>query len=208
MSNAFPFGSHSELSLDYFLHNYLPSWDEAYRLTGLYLEQAPWFFGSVTKRQLVEELLPLWYEQAPRAQGSPDDGSTSQTGAQLPLTITPMKGGAHELGLLFIIFCFGALTDMNLPPAPENTLAEQYYTLTKAVLSLEPILDRPPSVSTVQVLSLMVGEQRPEIHLQLTIMSKAIYEGLKSGENSIESTWALMGVSCPIIGHSPFSTLF
>ncbi len=67
---------------------------------------------------------------------------------------------------------------MNLPPAPDNPVCEQYYDLTKAALSIEPLLERPPSVATVQTLSLM-----------------AIYEGLKSGENSIESTWTLMGIS-------------
>lgn len=88
------------------------------------------------------------------------------------------KGGAHDLALLFVIFCFGALTDMELPAAPDNVDAEQFYQLTKASLTLEPILERPPSVATVQTLSLM-----------------AIYEGLCSGENSIESTWTLMGLA-------------
>lgn len=91
---------------------------------------------------------------------------------------TGVKGGAHDLALLFVIFCFGALTDMELPAAPDNVEAEQYYQLTKASLTLEPILERPPSVATVQTLSLM-----------------AIYEGLCSGENSIESTWTLMGLA-------------
>jgi Fungal specific transcription factor domain len=80
--------------------------------------------------------------------------------------------------LLFVIFCFGSLTDMALPSAPDNPEAEQYYQLTKAALTLEPVLERPPSVATVQALALM-----------------AIYEGLCSGENSIESTWALMGLA-------------
>ena len=43
------------------------------------------------------------------------------------------------------------------------------------------IFERPPSVATVQSLSLM-----------------AIYEGISSGENSIESTWALMGLACKL----------
>ena len=43
------------------------------------------------------------------------------------------------------------------------------------------IFERPPSVTTVQALSLM-----------------AIYEGIRSGENSIESTWALMGLACKL----------
>jgi hypothetical protein len=43
------------------------------------------------------------------------------------------------------------------------------------------LLERPPSVATVQTLSLM-----------------AIYEGICSGENSIETTWALMGLACKL----------
>jgi hypothetical protein len=43
------------------------------------------------------------------------------------------------------------------------------------------IFERPPSVTTVQAISLM-----------------AIYEGICSGENSIESTWALMGLACKL----------
>lgn len=156
--------------MDY-LSEFLPSWEEACRLSSLYLDQAPWFFGAVQKRQIIEEILPLWYEEAPQSSQSPVSGTGS-------LTVTPNKGGAHELALLFVIFCFGALTDMNLPPAPDNILAERYYGLTKAALTVEPVLERPPSVATVQTLSLM-----------------AIYEGLKSGDNSIESTWALMGIA-------------
>jgi hypothetical protein len=65
-----------------------------------------------------------------------------------------------------------------LPAAPDNPDAEQYFELTRAALSLEPVLERPPSVATVQTLSLM-----------------AIYQGMCSGENSIEATWALMGMA-------------
>lgn len=50
LSSSFPFGAaQAGVDLDYIIHNYLPSWEEACRLTGLYLEQAPWFFGAVTK---------------------------------------------------------------------------------------------------------------------------------------------------------------
>lgn len=56
---------------------------------------------------------------------------------------------------MLVVFCFGALTDARLPAAPHNREAERYYQLARAALSLEPVLDRPPSVATVQVLSLM-----------------------------------------------------
>jgi hypothetical protein len=106
---------------------------------------------------------------------------------------------------------------MNLPAPPDNPLSDKFYQLSKAALTLDPnaspgklfcflmvnypdmmvpgavsakngVLDRPPSVATVQTLSLM-----------------AIYEGLCSGENSIESTWVLFGFATKLsqsVSHS------
>lgn len=85
---------------------------------------------------------------------------------------------SHELALLFVIFCFGALTDTSLPPAPDNEEANMYCYLTRAALNLEPVLDRPPSVTTIQTLALL-----------------AIYQGLVSGDNSIECTWGIFGLA-------------
>ncbi|RXW22261.1 hypothetical protein EST38_g3612 [Candolleomyces aberdarensis] len=158
-------------------------------LLTLYLEQAPWFFGAVTRRQLEEELLPAWYREAPRPANPPTPGGLPASAASPSPSISSSghsdgpsspisKGNAHDLALLFVIFCFGSLTDMAMPPAPDNTEAEHYYQLTKACLTIEPVLERPPSVSTIQTLSLM-----------------AIYEGLSAKENSIECTWALFGMA-------------
>ncbi|KAJ7057156.1 fungal-specific transcription factor domain-containing protein [Mycena amicta] len=107
----------------------------------------------------------------------------------------PPVGTAHDLALFFVILCFGALGDTSMPfptASPETSSSADdlrpdsrggrdsghYYRLTKASLTLEPVLEGPPSVATVQTLALM-----------------AIYEGLRAGENSIESTWAIFGLS-------------
>lgn len=198
LSAAFPLASsmyHPSIDLDHFVRNYLPNWHEAWRLCELYLEQAPWFFGAVTKRQLHEEILPLWYQEAPKPAPalSPVSTPSSNGGSPALSSASTARGGAHDLALLFVIFCFGALTDMAMPPAPDNPEAEQFYQLTKAALTLEPVLARPPSVVTVQTLSLM-----------------AIYEGLCSGENSIESTWALMGLATKLaqsVSHAAYSVM-
>ncbi|KIJ16385.1 hypothetical protein PAXINDRAFT_75585 [Paxillus involutus ATCC 200175] len=175
LSNSFPLAPvfTDIVDLNYLVQNHLPSWHRARQLSELYLSQAPWFFGAVTKRQLLEECLPLWYTEAfdlilPGSVAPPTEANAPEA---------PTKT-AHELALLFVIFCFGALTDDTLPAAPDNEEADMYFKLTRAALNLEPVLDRPPSVSTVQTLALL-----------------AIYQGLCSGENSIESTWGIFGLA-------------
>ena len=176
-------------TLQALITDHLPEWPRASELCELYLEQAPWFFGAITRRQLLEELLPLFYGEALELQHSYGSSPPSHESPQTNLVVSssafsrPSDSGAtaHELALLFVVFCFGALTDPNLPPAPNNAEASMYYQLTRASLNLEPVLDRPPSVATVQTLSLM-----------------GIYQGLVADENSIESTWALMGLACKL----------
>ncbi|KAF9078402.1 hypothetical protein BDP27DRAFT_1309531 [Rhodocollybia butyracea] len=202
LSQSFPLpASRSRPDIEYLADTYLPPWQEASRLCSLYLEQAPWFFGAVTKRQLYEEILPMWYVEAPGSAAAPTLdvsgtpigehtvntpglgvgtlSSSSPPAMHPPADVSGSRSrSAHDLALLFMVFCFGALTDVNLPAAPDNLQCEHFYDLTKVGLNLEGILDRPPSVATVQTLSLM-----------------GIYEGMRSGENSIESTWALMGMA-------------
>ncbi|KAI0943568.1 hypothetical protein AcW1_002704 [Taiwanofungus camphoratus] len=168
--------------------DFLPPWPRAARLCDLYLEQAPWFFGAVTRRQLVEEVLPLFYDEAVAYRdaeaGRPDPNALTSSAAAFNLAApSPARADApsqssHDLALLLVVFCFGALTDADLLPAPHNTEADRYFRLARAALNAEPVLERPPSVATVQTLSLM-----------------GIYHGLVADEHSIESTWALMGLS-------------
>lgn len=143
------------------LEAYLPPWSRASHLSTLYLDQAPWFFGAVKARQLHEELFPLYYVEA-RPHGVPP----------------PIAPTAHDLALLFVVFCLGSVTDDTLPPPPGNAEADRFYALTRAAIALAPPMDRPPTVSTVQAFSLM-----------------AIYQGLVANQDSIENTWALMGMA-------------
>jgi hypothetical protein len=187
LADAFPIptvtGLMSDMDAPMLAETYLPPWPEARQLCDLYLEQAPWFFGAVKEAQITREILPLWYEEAANMAPS----RTSPSHLLLPQlqdrqsSATGTKGTAHDLALLFIIFCFGALTDVKRPPAPDNEDADRYFKLSRAAMALEPVLDRPTSVATVQTLALM-----------------GIYQGLASGDNSIESTWALMGLACKL----------
>ncbi|KAF8065271.1 fungal-specific transcription factor domain-containing protein [Lyophyllum atratum] len=196
LAAAFPFSLSSssssptlppDIDLDHLVRTYLPPWNEAHRLCELYMEQAPWFFGAVTRRQLAEEVLPLWYDAAPRpppfpSPALPSSSSSSSTSSSFPPVPNPNSTTPtqtpHDLALLFILLTFGALTDTSRSAPPDNPEAAAYYELTKAALGLAPVMERPPAVATVQALALM-----------------AIYEGMRGGENSIESTWAVMGLS-------------
>ncbi|KAG6829978.1 hypothetical protein H0H92_002783 [Tricholoma furcatifolium] len=158
-ASSFPFSPSGNLPSDFdfdtLIKQYIPGVEEGWRLCRLYLEQSPWFFGAVTRRQLEEEIFPTWYPDTP----CPPE----------LLSRTP-----HDLALLFIVLTFGAMTDGDAPVS----VAETFYTLCKAALSLAPVLERPPSVATVQVLALM-----------------GIYEGMNGNENAIEATWGLMGLA-------------
>ncbi|KAI0672081.1 fungal-specific transcription factor domain-containing protein [Trametes maxima] len=183
LAATFPSGP-SEIpvnDLQELMQSYLPPWQRAAQLCDLYLEQAPWFFGAVTSRQLHEEVLPLFYEEAADAARARVNMGASAPPSGVEAFNLPASGvqpSSHDLALLFVVFCFGALTDPSEPPAPHNEEAARYYQLTRAALSLEPVLDRPPSVTTVQTISLM-----------------GIYQGMVADEHSIETTWALMGLS-------------
>ncbi|EED77733.1 predicted protein [Postia placenta Mad-698-R] len=153
----------ADMDVQELMEAHLPPWPRAAQLCDLYLEQAPWFFGAVTRRQLVEEVLPLFYAEAVEyrahagasGSGSIEAGALSSSAAAFDLQRAPNSGTgtAHDLALLFVTFCFGALTDVELPPAPHNSEAEQYFQLTRAALNAEPLLERPPSVVTVQTMA-------------------------------------------------------
>ena len=106
-------------------------------------------------------MLPLWYEESAALVSSPPQQqkqASSSSGAQTPTDNSPSRntslspsittsstgqphpriGNSHDLALLFMIFCFGSLTDVNLPSPPDNFPAERFYQLTKVSLTLDP----------------------------------------------------------------------
>ncbi|KAJ7081259.1 fungal-specific transcription factor domain-containing protein [Mycena epipterygia] len=177
-ASSFPFSSGAtRLDLDY-LKGRLPPYTESLRLSELYLVQSPWFFGPVMRAQVTDEILPLWF---------PDEASR-----QKPKNTSPKPlGSAHDLALIYAIFCIGALGDADLPFSHNTTEvdvlqahskephdSEYYYRLTKAALTLEPILAGPPNVAMVQTLALI-----------------AIYEVPCAGENTIARAWPVFGLA-------------
>jgi hypothetical protein len=107
-------------------------------------------------------MLTLWYGEAATLASSPPQQkqASSSPGAQTPIDNSPSRntssspsvtttsagtsgqqprlGNSHDLALLFIIFCFGSLTDVDLPSPPDNIPAERYYQITKVSLMLDP----------------------------------------------------------------------
>ncbi|KAI6038583.1 fungal-specific transcription factor domain-containing protein [Pisolithus marmoratus] len=175
LAASFPFcpsTSQGIPTLDSLSRRYLPPWKRAHRLCELYLFQAPWFFGPVTKRQLMEECLPSWYSEARDLIPLGSVTSTSEPSQER------INKGPHDLALLFIVFCLGALLDDTLPSAPDNQEASMYVELARAAMNLEPVLDRPPSVATVQALALL-----------------SMVLGVLGGDNSVEGTWGTIGLA-------------
>lgn len=119
------------------IFSHLPSYELARHLSESYLERAAWLFGGVSKQQLMEEMLPLFYPERGRDSGSPTgniDYSESQS-----------------LGLLLFIFAIGALVEINQEPC--NAEGERYYQLARAAMSLKPVFVMP-SLVTIQALHL------------------------------------------------------
>ena len=121
------FKPHEPVTLSTLTTHFLPPPDEAKGLVQLYLQQAPWFFGAVTEKQIEEEIMPQWYEVASNNGLSPT-----------VITGTPRTGTSHDLALLFMLFCFGSLTNMDLPAPPDNPISDKFYQLGKAALTLDP----------------------------------------------------------------------
>jgi hypothetical protein len=100
--------------------NFLPPYAEAIRLVRLYPEQAPCFFWCSHSKAHRGRNLTIMVRRTSRRSIPPADG------LQTTSTTTPngksqqRAGTSHDLALLFIVFCFGALTDivMGTPSRP------------------------------------------------------------------------------------------
>ncbi|KAI9507152.1 fungal-specific transcription factor domain-containing protein, partial [Russula earlei] len=114
------------------IRTYLPPWEQAVTMAESYLETATWVFRSVTRHQLVNEMLPAIYGK--QLAYAPDDYS-----------------GPHDLALLFSIFALGSVLDVSLPTGTAEAEGEHYNQLALAALCLQPVLEKP-SLVTIQTL--------------------------------------------------------
>ncbi|KAI0248759.1 hypothetical protein BJV78DRAFT_1233220 [Lactifluus subvellereus] len=123
-SYAFPFTPVGPVKETFALiRNCLPQWEQASSMAESYLDNAAWIFRSVTRHQLINEMLPAIYGK--RAADPPDDYS-----------------GPHDLALLFSIFALGSVLDVSL---------RAYNQLALAALCLQPVFEKP-SLVTIQTL--------------------------------------------------------
>jgi len=132
-SYAFPFtpmGPKEDVFV--LLRNHLPPWEIAVSICETYLENASWLFRSVSRQQLMEEMLPAIYKKRPVV--SPDD-----------------YDGAHGLALLFSIFSVGRIVDISISHTAAEQEGEHFNQLAMAALCLQPLLEKP-SLVTIQSL--------------------------------------------------------
>ncbi|KAJ6588378.1 hypothetical protein B0H19DRAFT_922527 [Mycena capillaripes] len=128
--NAFPFTPPGipRTSVQELIENFLPPMERAIVLCDTFLEHLSWMFHIVSRRQLIDELIPAIYKQV------------------------RVSYGPHELAVLLVTLGIGALVDLNLQPY--NLEAQHYYRLALAALGLQSVMTEP-SIVTVKTLHLM-----------------------------------------------------
>jgi hypothetical protein len=114
------------------IRTYLPPWEQAVVMAESYLETATWIFRSVTRHQLINEMLPSIYG---KRLAYPSEG----------------YNGPHDLALLFSIFALGSVLDVNLSTHAAESEGEHFNQLALAALCLQPVLEKPTLV-TIQTL--------------------------------------------------------
>ncbi|KAI6099373.1 hypothetical protein EV401DRAFT_2093454 [Pisolithus croceorrhizus] len=135
LTAAFPFKpAHSTLNMENLVNNYLPTWQRALHLTEAYIEQTTPLFQSVSRDQILNELLPAYYV----------NGVPHVTQVENP----------HQLGLLFVIFATAALLDPNQEPGSAGVEAEAYHKAARAAICLRSVMQKP-FLETIQVLHLL-----------------------------------------------------
>ncbi|KIY61576.1 hypothetical protein CYLTODRAFT_495190 [Cylindrobasidium torrendii FP15055 ss-10] len=138
------------------IKGHLPSWERAVTLCKLYVEHSTWLFHGLMEDQLMDELLPDIFNRA-----------QSNDEATRP----------HDLSLLFVVFAIGELSEAE----PNQARAEHFYQISRAAISLQPMLEKP-SMSTIQALHIM-----------------SVYNAMSgsdlSTDTSMEMTWSLVSLA-------------
>lgn len=150
------------------IESQLPSYDRACHLAESYLEHAAWLFRGVSREQVIDEMIPFFYNR-PR-EGTSNSNQTDYS-------------GPHDLALMFFIFAVGAQVDLN--QAPYNAEGDNYCQLARAALCLRSVLEKP-SLVTIQALHLA------------SIYNAMGGNEETGGETSMETSWGLIALAAQL----------
>ena len=155
-SQSFPFTPMGQpADVQELIESHLPTYERTMALCETYFAQVSWIFRGLTRIQLIDDMIPVIYKR------------------QAPLPGEDYSG-PHDLALLFVILAIGALVG----DEPSNALGEHFHQVSRAAISLQPVLEKP-SIVTIQALHLM------------SIYNAMSGSDLKS-ETSMEMTWSLI----------------
>lgn len=164
------------------IYGHLPTWEHALSICEVYLENAAWLFRGVSRRQLMDEILPGIYKRRPiplnpnlNADSDEEDYS-----------------GPHHLALMMSIFAVGRIVDIHLTMANSEAEGAHYNQLAKAALCLQPVMEKPGLV-TIQALHM------------LSIYNAMSGSETSGGESSMETTWSLIGLAAHLSQTVSFS---
>ncbi|KAJ6613565.1 hypothetical protein B0H10DRAFT_2436370 [Mycena sp. CBHHK59/15] len=171
--NAFPFTPQGipRTSVQDMIETFLPPVERAVMLCDTFLEHLSWMFHIVSRRQLVDELIPAIYKQV------------------------CVSYGPHELAVLLITLGIGALVDLNLQPY--NLEAQHYYRLAQAAVGLQPVLTEPSvvTIKTLHLMSIYNGLSGKEANMELSyaLLNMASQVALRTGFHIDPSMWRFEG---------------
>ncbi|KAJ7216633.1 hypothetical protein GGX14DRAFT_518292 [Mycena pura] len=171
--NAFPFAPPGipRTSVQEMIETFLPPLERTIILCETFLEHLSWMFTIVSRRQLLDELIPAIYKQ------------------------TRTSYGPHELAVLLVMLGIGALVDLNLQPY--NLEAQHYYRLARAAIGLQSIMT-DPSVVTVKTLHLMsiyngLSGKEANLEASYTFLDLASQVAQRTGLHIDPSMWGFEG---------------
>ncbi|KAJ7178011.1 hypothetical protein C8R46DRAFT_888893 [Mycena filopes] len=171
--SAFPFAPLGipRTSVQETIEAFLPPVERAIALCDTFLEHLSWMFHIVSRRQLIDELIPAIYKQV------------------------RVTYGPHELALLLVTLGIGALVDLSLQPY--NLEAQHYYRLARAAVSLQSVLTEPSivTIKTLHLMSIYNGLSGKESNMEASygFLDMASQVALRTGLHIDPSMWRFEG---------------
>ncbi|KAK7042430.1 putative transcriptional regulatory protein C1F7.11c [Favolaschia claudopus] len=153
------------------IETFLPPLERAIILCETFLEHLSWMFHIVSRRQLIDELIPVIYKQK------------------------QARYGPHELAVLLITLGIGALVDLNLHPY--NFEAQHYYRLALAAVGLQSVMTEPSvvTIKTLHLMSIYNGLSGKESNMEASygFLDMASQVALRTGLHVDPSMWRFEG---------------